>query len=42
LEGYQHTLPPAGLLTYMHEKQTIQNSMYKLSSWWWTHDVRNT
>jgi len=26
----------------MHEKHTIQNCMYKWSSWWWTHDVWNT
>jgi len=25
----------------MHEKHTIKNCMYKWSSWWWTHDVRN-
>jgi len=25
----------------MHEKRTIKYCMYKWSSWWWTHDVRN-
>jgi len=33
--------PPARLLTYMHEKHTIKNCMYKWSSWWWTRDARN-
>jgi len=34
-------LPSAKLLTQTHEKHTIQNSVYKRSSWWWTRDVRN-
>jgi len=28
----EHTLPPASLFTQMHEKHTIQNCVYKLSS----------
>jgi len=26
VEGYQHTLPPARLLTDMHEKQTVKTA----------------
>jgi len=37
----EHPLPPARLLTKMHEKCTIQNCVYKLCSSWWTHEVRN-
>jgi len=25
----------------MQEKHIIQNCMYKLSYWWWNHEVRN-
>jgi len=32
---------PARLLTKIHEKHTIKNSIYKCYSWWWTHDFQN-
>jgi len=30
-----------GLLTTMNVKHTIQIQPMQLSSWWWTHGIRN-
>jgi len=37
----ENILPPVRLLTQTHEKHTTKNCMYKWSTCWWTHDVRN-